>query len=80
MDVLVVIAGWTFGSILLGLVLGQILRPSAERRRIEEEFLASPEAGTRKTTCPGVDVPKAAEAARDPQDGLRRIRGSLSLV
>jgi hypothetical protein len=63
MDILVVIAGWTLGSIVLGLVLGRIFRASAEHRHAEEQLLASLQIGAGTTTCPRVNTPNAAEGA-----------------
>jgi hypothetical protein len=41
MGILIAIAGWTLGSIVLGLLLGYVFGISAKRRRAEEQFILS---------------------------------------
>lgn len=52
MRIIVGIAAWALGSVLLGLLLGHIFGISAKRRRAEEQFIASLQTGTRETTHP----------------------------
>jgi hypothetical protein len=48
MGILIAIAGWTLGSIVLGLLLGYVFGTSAKRRRAEEQFILSLHARSRR--------------------------------
>jgi hypothetical protein len=52
MRILVVIASWTLGSIVLGLFWGRFFGMSAKRGRAEKQFIASLQTGSNKTTRP----------------------------
>jgi hypothetical protein len=58
MSILVAIASWTVGSIVFGLVLGRIFGVAAKRRRAEEQFIASLQAGNCYTARPYAEGPK----------------------
>jgi hypothetical protein len=69
MGILVAIAGWIVGSIVFGLVLGRIVGMAANRRRAEEQFIASLEIGDCKLTSPPPGSPRSQERDAPAKSG-----------
>jgi len=68
MTVLIAIAGWTLGSILLGLALGHVFGTLKKRRRAEERFIVSLQTRDRKANQHGPNAPEAPKKAFAHQD------------
>ena len=68
MSISLAIASWTLGSIILGLLLGQVFRRSAKRRRSGERFTVPRQAISWKPTRPSAQAAKAQNDAR-PKTG-----------